>query len=362
MPESRSTTSKLVDPRFRSALRIATLLWAFGYAFAAVLGIVGGRGRLPHEFFAMAPLCAAAVGLAGALYWLTIRLAARARLVTVIVLALVCVVFGALQTAIDLTYLFVLAQVAPEARKVYVPFDWQRFVSISFIYCWTFCLNAALFWAVGEGEKAKQAEAAASAAELAALRLQLNPHFLFNTLTAISSLVRTGEVETADRMIRRLSEFLRCTLRSGSDARSTLKAELDTIDAYLEIEAMRFEGRLQVEFDCDRALDLHPTPSFILQPLIENAMKYAVAPSTRPVKVAVRTRREGDEVVLEVRDDGSAPPPEGGSGIGLVNVGARLRAIYGRRASLITRSLAPGFLAQIRLPWAQGHSPLRAFS
>ena len=352
MPESRLPALKFTDPRFRSALRVTTLLWAFGYAFAAVLGLVGGRGRFPYEFFIQAPLCTVAVGLACVLYWLTIRLAASGRLVSVTVLATVCIGFGALQTAVDLTYLFLLAQIAPEARNVYVPFDWQRFVSISFIYCWTFCLNAALFWAVGEGRKARQAEAAASAAELAALRLQLNPHFLFNTLTAISSLVRTGETETADRMIRRLSEFLRCTLRSGPDARSTLRAELDTIDAYLEIEAVRFEGRLNIAFDCDPALDLQPTPSFILQPLVENAMKYAVAPSSAPVCVAVTARREGEEVVLEVRDDGAAAPPEGGSGIGLANVRARLAAIYGRRASLMTRKLEPGFLAQVRLPGA----------
>lgn len=339
-----------VSSRFQTILRVTILLWVFGYALASLLAVLQGRGGLLPELLNMIPLCVIAIGLATSLYWLSTRLAPFGRAVSFAGLATACVVLGGLLTVIDLTYLFLLNRFAPEARNVYVPVYWQRFVAISILYGWTFCLNAALFWAVGEGEKAKHAEAAASKAELAALRLQLNPHFLFNTLAAVSALVRTGETEMADLVVRRLSEFLRSTLQDHGEAASTLRAELDTIDAYLEIECVRFEGRLEVEFDCDPALDGAPTPSFILQPLIENAMKYAVAQSIEPVRIVVSARIEGEHMLLAVTDDGPGEGSASGSGIGLANTRARLAALYGREASLTVRRLDPGFSAEIRLP------------
>jgi two-component system LytT family sensor kinase len=332
-----------VSSRFQTAFRVTALLWLFGYAMASVLAVLQGRGRLLLEMLNMLPLAMVAIGLASMLYWVSSRLAPLGRAATFVGLACACLLLGGVLTTIDLTYLFLLNEVAPQARNIYVPFNWDRFVSIIILYCWTFCLNAALFWAVGEGEKAKQAEAAASKAELAALRLQLNPHFLFNTLTAVSSLVRSGDAVTADLVVRRLSEFLRSTLQSHSDAASTLRSELDTIDAYLEIECVRFEGRLNVVFDCDPALDGEPTPSFILQPLLENAMKYAVAPSSEPVQIVVSARQDEGHMLLAVTDDGRGEGARSpGAGIGLANTRARLEALYGREASLSVEPLQPG--------------------
>src|SRR5690606_1139451 len=149
-----------------------------------------------------------------------------------------------------------------------------------------------------------EAERTATAARLAALRYQLNPHFLFNTLNAISSLVVTRRNAEAEGMLSRLSDFLRATLADVSDSVVSLDAELATLQTYLEVEALRFADRLIIEVDCPAALRDANVPGFILQPLVENAIKYAVAPAKRPVTIQIIAKRQGDALVLQVNDDG----------------------------------------------------------
>jgi len=204
-------------------------------------------------------------------------------------------------------------------------------------------------------EVASRAEAAASAASLAALRYQLNPHFLFNTLNAISSLIVTKEYGTADAMLAKLSEFLRATLSSEPDALLPLEDELVTLQHYLEIESVRFGDRLAVEFVCPPALNDALVPSFLLQPLVENAIKYALAPSTAPVTIKVEASRDNDVLLIAVEDDGvnqeiDARP---GTGVGLANVRQRLETLYGAAGSLETLKRERGFLAIARLPLAR---------
>ncbi len=203
-------------------------------------------------------------------------------------------------------------------------------------------------------ETASRAEAAASAASLAALRYQLNPHFLFNTLNAISSLIVTREYATADAMLAKLSEFLRATLSSEPDALLPLEDELATLQHYLEIESVRFGERLAVEFVCPPTLNAALVPSFLLQPLIENAIKYALAPSAEPVTIRVEAAREGDTLVVTVADDGNGQDKDmrPGTGVGIANVRQRLEALYGAAGSLRTEKRARGFVAIARLPLA----------
>jgi len=202
-------------------------------------------------------------------------------------------------------------------------------------------------------ETASRAEAAASAASLAALRYQLNPHFLFNTLNAISSLIVTREYATADAMLAKLSEFLRATLSSEPDALLPLEDELATLQHYLEIESVRFGERLAVEFVCPPSLNAALVPSFLLQPLIENAIKYALAPSAVPVTIRVEAAREGDTLVVTVEDDGNGQEKDmrPGTGVGIANVRQRLEALYGAAGSLRTEKRARGFVAVARLPF-----------
>lgn len=201
-------------------------------------------------------------------------------------------------------------------------------------------------------EAASRAEAAASAASLAALRYQLNPHFLFNTLNAISSLIVTRNYDTADAMIAKLSEFLRATLSSQPEALLPLEDELATLQHYLEIESVRFGDRLAVEFVCPPELNDALVPGFLLQPLIENAIKYALAPSAKPVTIKVEASADGDTLLVSVEDDGTGPDKAArpGTGVGLANVRQRLATLYGAAGGLETLKRERGFLAIARLP------------
>lgn len=198
-----------------------------------------------------------------------------------------------------------------------------------------------------------EARSAAQSAELAALRFQLNPHFLFNTLNAISSLIVTNRNAEADQMTMKLSDFLRLTLEADPEAEVTLDEELATTQSYLDIETVRFAERLNVFFECPADLLDAYVPSFLLQPIVENSIKYAVLPSRRAVTLSVRATRAGDVLQLLVEDDGGqafGSQPAGGTGVGLRNVRRRLAAFYGEEGDLGATVTDRGFAVAITLP------------
>ena len=197
-----------------------------------------------------------------------------------------------------------------------------------------------------------EARAAATAARLETLRYQLNPHFLFNTLNAISSHVVTGHAGEAEDMLTRLSTFLRRTLASEGEGLSTLEAELEMLHGYLDIEGVRFGHRLMVEFACPLHLMSARLPPFILQPLVENAIKYGVASTTRPVTVRIEAKRSDDgRLMLAVEDDGDGSAAAAPSaGVGLRNVRERLHVLYGEAAALNAGATASGYRASLYIP------------
>jgi two-component system LytT family sensor kinase len=212
------------------------------------------------------------------------------------------------------------------------------------------------------------ATAMAHQAQLKMLRYQLNPHFLFNTLNAISTLVLDRANDTANRMVQSLSAFLRHSLDSDPMQRVTFKQELDALKLYLDIEKVRFAERLQIEYriepECYSAL----LPSLLLQPLIENAIKYAVARRVEGGRLEISARRDADMLEMVVADDGpgsshfdpgAAPAPAGnGHGVGLVNTRERLKVLYGERQQMVTRNRQPrGAEVLIRLPFEAGGAP-----
>jgi two-component system LytT family sensor kinase len=190
-------------------------------------------------------------------------------------------------------------------------------------------------------------------AQLQSLRLQLQPHFLFNTLHAIGSLMHY-DVPTADRMLNRLSDMLRTSLRESDSAVVTLRQEMAFIDAYLEIEKIRFEQRLGVVWDIPEPLRTNAIPPFILQPLVENAIKYGIAPRADGGNIVIRAYLAHDALTLEVEDDAPAgTPQQSGFGIGLANTRSRLAALYGDGEKFeLVRGVA-GTIARIRIPQAQ---------
>ena len=171
-------------------------------------------------------------------------------------------------------------------------------------------------------------------------------------MNAISSLIVIKEYETADTMLAKLSEFLRATLSSQPDALLPLEDELATLQHYLEIESARFGERLAVEFVCPARLNDALVPGFLLQPLVENAVKYALAPSAEPVTIRVEATQLAEELILKVQDDGPGPTPatKPGTGLGIANVRQRLETVYAAAGTLETRQLERGFVATVRLP------------
>ena len=184
------------------------------------------------------------------------------------------------------------------------------------------------------------AEGAAQAAQVRALRYQVNPHFLFNTLNSLSSLVMTGRTDRAEAMLLALSTFFRTSLSLDPGANVTLAEEIDLQRLYLDIEKARFPDRLHVQIDVPDELAKARLPALLLQPIVENAIKYGVSNSRKAVLLRIEARRvEGDRMLLEIsnklknggREELPAATHEG-TGVGLSNVCQRLEARFGSRA------------------------------
>ncbi len=167
-----------------------------------------------------------------------------------------------------------------------------------------------------------------SAARLASLEAQLRPHFLFNTLHTISGLMET-DPRAGRQVVCRLSELLRASLQSGEQHEVSVERELDHVRAYLEIERIRFAGRLETNVRSDAETLGCAVPSFILQPIVENDIRHGVSDCSEPASVDVSATCRNGHVELCVRDSGPGPRGDTGSGIGLSNTRARLRELYG---------------------------------
>ena len=200
--------------------------------------------------------------------------------------------------------------------------------------------------------RAAELERALSAAQLQALKMQLHPHFLFNALNSIAALMHS-DVEAADTMLVRLSDLLRRALDQAGAQEVTLGQELDFLRPYLDIEKVRFQERLSVDFAIPAELLDARVPNLILQPLVENAIRHGIAPRTAPGRITVSAVREGETLRLEVRDNGRGlfegrAPIEG---IGLSNTRERLQRLYGEAQSFTLVNLPEGGMAaRVALP------------
>ncbi len=233
------------------------------------------------------------------------------------------------------------------------------FINGVLLVAWS-ALYYAINYFVRAEERADQLlrlEAAATSAQLTMLRYQLNPHFLFNTLNSISTLVLLKQTEQANAMLSRLSSFLRFTLINEAAAKVTLAQEVETLKLYLDIEKMRFEDRLRVQFDIAPDVSEVLIPSLLLQPLVENAIKYAVTPQEDGADIAIDARRVGERVRIIVSDSGpglqsNSPDPKLSTGVGMANTRERLFQAYGddQRFDSYTRS-GGGFEVVIEFPY-----------
>lgn len=200
---------------------------------------------------------------------------------------------------------------------------------------------------------ASRLETQLAQAQLQVLRMQLQPHFLFNTLNAISALMHK-DVRLADRMLARLGELLRATLEDPGTQGGTLRQELDFLRPYLEIEQARLGPRLTVTIDVPAELLDARVPYLIAQPLVENAIRHGLAPRIGPGSLSIRARRQNDLLTIQVTDDGVGFPANGHAreGIGLSNTRGRLRGLYGDDAALtLETDPGRGTVATVTLPY-----------
>ena len=244
-----------------------------------------------------------------------------------------------------------------------LPLTLERHYDATLKYMLIFGVNTALFQLSFtrrmERRHASQlvdARSAAQQAQLAALRYQLNPHFLFNTLNSISALIVTKRNADAEEMTDKLSSFLRASLACDPGQLIPLGEELSIIEEYLDIEGVRFGERLNVSIDCAPDACEALVPGFLVQPLVENAIKHGVAPSRDPVTITVHARVADGDLCICVENDSPPPGNEvsfGRKGVGLENVRRRLLAVYGKNASLTTEPIEGGYAARICIPEAQ---------
>lgn len=333
-------------------------VWLFSYTLFYTMLAAGGAARSSTPLY-LVMLALVGMALSGAAETAVNRTRAVPLPIRLLIVSVVVVAVTCLNAAIDVATLG--RSMEPSATHDLRFFLLNGLVSFTFLI-WIHAFYAACVWLVGASidlvEKERrlaEAETEAQRATLLALRSQVNPHFLFNALNAAASLIATRHNEQAEELIVRLSEFFRSSLSSDRPASITLGEEFETLDSYLQIELVRFPGRLEVTMDCPSELASAGVPSFLLLPLVENAIKHAVAHSTAPVQLHISAARHGGRVILTVEDEATekaAPIKSQGEGLGLSNVRQRLGVIYGSAATFEAGPTENGFRVRIEMPLA----------
>ena len=344
------------DDKVRAFWTLQVLGWSAWYILRGVSGLANGQ-----EFFYLAQLLVS--GITG--FSLTLLLAVvfrslmqrRALLMWPLSIAAVLVA--------TMVYSFIDASmVAIQPRTNDSAFSTLLLVPF-YLDGVTLSAWSALYFAINyylrveqQADQLIMLESQANASTLAMLRYQINPHFLFNTLNSISTLVLLKQTEQANAMLSRLSAFLRYTLVNEPSGEVTLAQEVETLKLYLDIEKMRFEERLRVRFDVDPRVSDALLPSLLLQPVIENAVKYAVTPSEEGADIVLTAHLVGQIVRITVSDSGGGLNPDMSvptisTGVGLANIRDRLAQAYGDRHRFETRN-APGggFTVTIDIPFS----------
>lgn len=236
------------------------------------------------------------------------------------------------------------------------------YINFTLLGAWSALYYAINFYVRAEeqSDQLLRLEAQATSAQLTMLRYQLNPHFLFNTLNSISTLVLLKETEPANAMLSRLSSFLRFTLVNEASAMVTVDQEVETLKLYLDIEKMRFEERLRTRFDIADSARSGLVPSLLLQPLVENAVKYAVTPKEEGADITITASRSGSRLRLSVSDTGPGlqqgrNQETSSTGVGMVNIRERLSQAYGEDHRIdVLSNPGGGFEVLIEIPFRSG--------
>src|SRR5687768_2809982 len=351
----------LDQPFFNDKNRAFWILQSIGWSGYFILRSLSGFANSMGWMSVIHTLLLTATGYSLTLLLATLfrRLIAMRAMLTVM-LSLAAVVLAASAFSIIETFSYATF-LKPYARPAGFEYLGAILLNFSLLAAW-----AALYYGINyfllleeQIDQRERLESQASTAQLAMLRYQLNPHFLFNTLNSISTLVLLKQTERANAMLARLSSFLRYTLANESTAKVTLAQEVETLKLYLEIEKMRFEDRMRPHFKIESETIGARLPSLLLQPLIENAIKYAVTPSETGADIWLTARREGQSVRIEVADNGNGEGAElaasPSTGVGLANIRDRLTQAYGPAHGFTTRENDKGgFSVIVEIPHETG--------
>ena len=351
----------LDQPFFDDKNRAFWILQSIGWSGYFFLRTISGFANSKGWMFLVHTLLLTATG-----YSLTLLMASLfRRLITLrplltLILSFAAVVLASAAFSVIETWSYATF-LNPDAKPVGVEYLGAILLDFSLLAAWTALYYGINYFLLLEEQirQRERLESAASSAQLAMLRYQLNPHFLFNTLNSISTLVLLKQTERANAMLARLSSFLRYTLANEPTAKVTLAHEVETLKLYLEIEKMRFEDRLRPHFRVDPDTIGARLPSLLLQPLIENAIKYAVTPSESGADIWITAAREGQAVRLEVADNGDGTGGElvasPSTGVGLANIRDRLAQAYGASHRFETKTNERGgFSVILEIPYETG--------
>lgn len=342
-----------------AALKYSAILWVGVAAFITTGAVLAGMMSSWVDWLVVVLGVGCSILIAGLLY-LTFRTVSgwpQAAAWTCIAGAVV--LCAALQTGADfatqhLDHALTAGPGAPDMTY------WNAF-RLAFVYVSLYAANAALMQVAFSSRLLREQETAilrqeaeAAQAELRILRVQLNPHFMFNALSALAGLQESGRYDDARAVTERLADFMRATVDIEAARELTVSEDLSVLDAYLAVEMARFGDRLALEIDCARSVEEALMPSMLLQPLVENAMKYAVELSSTPVTVSIKASLIADKLVLQVADRGKticADRTAPGLGYGLDATRARLRLAYGDAATMTAAPRPDGFIVTIELPF-----------
>jgi len=348
MPANWNPLRLQPQPFFKDKNRAFWILQSAGWAGYFILRTLSGIANAFGWSFVVHTALLTATG-----YSVTLLMAAafrrliRARpLITWVGTVMIVIVAAAAFSIIEVSSYatFVSPGAAPEGIRFFSSIG----LTVILLIAWSALYYGVNFYLILEqqSDQLMRLEHQASSAQLAMLRYQLNPHFLFNTLNSISTLVLLRQTERANAMLSRLSSFLRYTLVNEPTGTVTLSQEVETLKLYLEIEKMRFEDRLRPRFEIEPSVEKARLPSLLLQPLVENAIKYAVTPQEEGAEIAIEGRRVIDRVLITVSDTGPGLDPNASrassTGVGLANIRDRLAQAYGDNHRFETESIKPG--------------------
>jgi LytS/YehU family sensor histidine kinase len=345
-----SMVEAMRNQRVRAVLWLTLIFWVSNLGLLTIGTALAGNPRLDQ-------IIAVRVGelLLGLLFSFGIHLmlcrlpTTRKRLVALAIVAPIAA------EAFAWTAFFAEAAVDPTLTLKLV--SWAATVRTIAFWTWFFLAWAGTYLAVSysfdvqeEQRLAAEVRERAHVAQLQALHSQINPHFLFNSLNSVAALILDHKIRLADEMVTKLAHFLRLGLAADPREKIPLSAELELQRTYLEIEQLRYDD-LEISIEIGPGLEDAKLPTLILQPIVENAVKYGVAGAPPPASIMIKAWSEGSRLLLEVIDSGKGTKKTSGSGIGLANVRERLRLIYGDESELLANSMEDGgFRVRLAFP------------